>query len=307
MLAKVLVLSLAVATVALKSIIRQRADIYDLANCQRAGGKRQLKSTMSMRKAGTAEMKEEGYLAEPKVAKIFYINQDRAKMRETAMQKKMKQTSKQYEVERFPAIKPNEARKFDLKQYSNGHKNKEVSGKILATYFSHWLILKHIANQTKHNASDHTDVYFVLEDDVEFVRKDWVQQVMCHISKLPADWDMYKFGYWGEVSEKRHGGCGTNNGKTQGLTQFNQYSCFQQTSNVDIGDWIGNQGYAIRPSGAAHMLTYLQHMPVMDVDGAMMPHDAGKSLKFAPNNYFSRETLLEHDTKVNLENVNIGR
>merc|ERR1719160_1193717 len=115
-------------------------------------------------------MDEPGYAGEPQLKQIFYINQDRAGKRKTAMEAKLKRNSEKYVIERFPAIKPNEPRKFDLKEYSTGHKNKEVNGKKLATYMSHWHLLQQIANQTKKGGSDHTDVYFVLEDDVEFKR-----------------------------------------------------------------------------------------------------------------------------------------
>jgi GR25 family glycosyltransferase involved in LPS biosynthesis len=247
-------------------------------------------------------MKSPGYGGEPQLKQIFFINQDRAVKRNAAMEKKLKPIANKYEIERFPAVKPQEARALDIKQYSTGYKNKEVTGKKLATYFSHWLILKHIANQTKGNASDHTDVYFVLEDDIEFKKRDWAEQVMCHISKLPADWDLYKFGYWDEVSKERGGSCGTRKGtKYETLVEHNQYSCFQQTANVDTQQWMGNQGYAITPSGSQHMLTHLAHMPVMDVDGAMMPH--GGQRRYAPNNYYAKETMLGHDTEVNMATV----
>lgn len=297
MLFKVLIFALAATSLAL---IRSKK-AKGMMDCKRAPTKRMLKSLNGMRLPHLSEQKEPGYGAEPQLKTIFYINQDRAVKRKTAMERKMKPYDHKYDIERFPAVKPQEARQLDIKQYSTGYKNKEVNGKKLATYFSHWLILKHIANQTKHNASDHTDVYFVLEDDIEFVRKDWIEQTMCHISKLPGDWDMYKFGYWGEVSRERGGGCGYRKGKYETFQEFNQYTCFQQTANTDIAQWMGNQGYAITPSGAVHMLEHLAHMPVMDVDGAMMPH--GNQRRYAPNNYYSRETLLEHDTEVNMAHV----
>lgn len=298
MLAKVILLSLAATSLAMVKKAQGN-------NCKVAPGeKRKLKSLSPMRTVKKAEMDEPGYASEPKLKQIFYINQDRALKRNEAMERKLKPIENKYDIERFPAIKPQEARQIDLKQYSTGHKNQEVTGKKLATYFSHWLVLKEIANQTKNNASDHTDVYFVLEDDVEFKRKDWAEQVMCHISKLPADWDMYKFGYWDEVSQERSGSCGIKREGTkyQNLVDYNQYSCFQQTTNVDTQQWMGNQGYAIRPSGARVMLEHLAHMPVMDVDGAMMPHGESQK-KYAPNNYYARETLLGHDTRVNMEKL----
>jgi GR25 family glycosyltransferase involved in LPS biosynthesis len=256
---------------------------------------------MPLRLIHESEEKSQGYGADQELKKIFYINQDRAVKRNTAMEKKMKPYADKYGIERFTAVKPEEARHKDIKLYSTGHQNAEVNGKKLATYFSHWLILKHIANQTNGTAHDHTDVYFVLEDDIEFKRKDWIEQVMCHINKLPADWDMYKFGYWDEVSKERAGSCGTRTKKYETLVDYNPFSCFQQTANVDTQQWMGNQGYAVTPSGAAVMLKHLEHMPVMDVDGAMMPH--GGQRRYAPNNYYSRETILGHDTEVNMATV----
>jgi len=297
MLSKVLVLVLAASTMALQ--VKQQ---NKLANCQKNAKNRQLKSVSPMRIVHKSEMDAPGYGAEPVLKQILYINQDRAVKRKAAMELKMKPYKHKYEVERFSAVKPQEARQVDLKQYSTGFKNKEVTGKKLATYMSHWLILKQIANQTTNTAADHTNVFFVLEDDIELKRKDWVEQVMCHISKLPADWDMYKFGYWDEVSKERAGSCGIRkSAKYENLVEYNQFSCFQQTANMDTQQFMGNQGYAITPAGAQHMLEHLQHMPVMDVDGAMMPH--GGKRKFAPNNYYARETLLGHDTVVDMSTM----
>merc|ERR1719235_1985986 len=211
--------------------------------------KRQLKSISPMRLVHSKEMNEPGYGSENQLKQIFFINQDRAVKRNLAMEKKLKPIASKYEIERFPAVKPAEARQLDIKQYSTGYKNKEVNGKKLATYFSHWLMLKHIANQTKQNASDHTDVYFVLEDDIEFKKRDWVEEVMCHVSKLPADWDMYKFGYWDQVSNERQGSCGIKRGQHDVMADHNQYGCFQQTAEVDTTQFMGNQGYAITPAG----------------------------------------------------------
>jgi GR25 family glycosyltransferase involved in LPS biosynthesis len=269
----------------------------------KADGKitRKLQSISPMRLAHMDEQKSPGYGAEQQLVKILYINQDRAVKRNQAMEKKMKPYADKYEVERFTAVKPEEARHKDIKLVSTGHQNAEVNGKKLATYFSHWLVLKHIANMTNHTEHDHKDVYFVLEDDIEFKRKDWIEQTMCHINKLPADWDMYKFGYWEEVSKDRKMSCGLPRAKYETLVDHNQFSCFQQTANVDTQQWMGNQGYAITPAGADHMLKHLMHMPVMDVDGAMMPH--GGQRRYAPNNYYSKETILGHDTEVNMATV----
>lgn len=300
MLAKVLLLSFVATSFAL--LLEKKRS---MPTCKREEKtKRPRKSPKSeMRLVKKAEMDEPGYGDEPKLKQIFYINQDRAQQRRVNMERKLKAV-KRFDIERFPAVKPQEARQLEkegLKNFSTGYKLPEVNGKKMATYFSHWLILKHIANQTSHNASDHTDVYFVLEDDVNFKRNDWVQQVMCQISKLPADWDMYKFGYWDGASKERGGSCGWKDGKFKPMVDYNVYSCYQDSANVDITQFMGNQGYAIRPTGAQHMLAHLAKMPIMDVDGAMMPHTG--RIGAAPNNYYSKETLLGHDTEVDMANV----
>lgn len=298
MLSKVLLLALAATSLALNFDTRKNAG---LAKCQHDKKVRQLKSVSPMRLAHEDEMKEPGYGSETQLKKIYYINKDTAKQHRDMMEKKLKPWTAKFAIERWPAVKPQEARNLEakdgLKMYSTGYKNKEVTDKKLATYFSHWFMLKHIASEIKHNASDHQDVYFVIEDDVDFKQGNWINEVMCHVSKLPADWDMYKFGYWDQVSNERQGSCGIKRGQHDVMADHNQYSCFQQTAEVDTTQFMGNQGYAITPAGAKNMLNHLQHMPVMDVDGAMMPKG---QRKYAPNNYYARETLLVHNTEVDM-------
>jgi len=135
-----------------------------------------------------------------------------------------------------------------------------------------------------------------LEDDVSFGNKevkDWANQVMCQISKLPADWDIYKFGAWGESLARREAGttCGH-------AFSYNQHSCqLKMLQGDDQWEWMGNMGFAIRARGAANMLKYLKGKQVMDVDGAMLP--TSWQMRNAPNYYHSKSNLVWHKSPVN--------
>merc|ERR1719324_1467386 len=58
---------------------------------------------------------------------------------------------------------------------------------------------------------------------------------------------------------------------------------------------MGNLGLAMRPAGAAKAIEHLQQVPIMDVDGAMMPGCCvSNSTKVPQNVYVSRYSLVKH-------------
>merc|ERR1719161_312433 len=112
---------------------------------------------------------------------------------------------------------------------------------------------------------------------------------MCQIKQLPADWDNFKFGYWGYRMEAAKGlakvaypGC---------PDQYNQYTCEQTGFNWN---YMGNQGYATRPGGAKAMVQKLENTVMMDVDGALMPSSSSPNHYLDPNTYVSKHTLIQH-------------
>jgi len=254
---------------------------------------------MGPRKVKFEETKEPGYLDEPQLRQIYYINTPADKGNMDKMEEKLTasmhstkvnyylkmQNQSEIQYSRVGAWTPKDITKKGTKKkdserllamYSNGEFDSSAvqSEKIVAVWLTQVKLLEDIASKVTHNKSDHTDVYFILEDDVAFVhdnrekekKTDWIEQAMCHISKLPADWDMYKFGYWTESLQRRpQGSCGSSKA-------FNEWSCQQRDVTTD-GQWeiMGNQAYAVRPQGAANLLKYLKSKMVMDVDGAMVP------------------------------------
>jgi GR25 family glycosyltransferase involved in LPS biosynthesis len=253
-----------------------------------------LKTSSGPRRVRYEETKEPGYLDEPQLKEIFYINSDSDKGNMEKMEVKLTQSLAGTKVtaqlkqknhsevtySRFKAYTPKDIKKKEFKDllrlYSNGELGEDAQqqSKITAIWGTQVKLLEQIAKKVTNNASDHTDVYFIVEDDIAFVhdqremkqKTDWIEQAMCHISKLPADWDMYKFGYWTESLQRRpEGSCGS-------AKSFNEFSCQQRDTTAE-GQWeiMGNQAYAVRPQGAANMLRYLRSKMVMDVDGAMVP------------------------------------
>lgn len=295
--------------------------VEGIKDCKRLDKTVRLRSSLGPRHVSWEETKQPGYLDEPQLREIFYINlpaaskqQEKmedvltASMRTTKVNYQLKQMSQpEIQYSRFKAITVKDIKKKESKRlfaaYSTGEwgQDAQEKDKIAATWLTQVKLLEDIAKKANGTASDHTDVYFILEDDVAFLhdlrekekKTDWIEQAMCHISKLPADWDMYKFGYWTESLLKRpKGTCGT-------AKNLNDYSCQQRDLNEE-GQFeiMGNQAYAVRPAGAANMLKYLKNKMVMDVDGAMLP------MKWQPlnqPNYYNAKVPLvwHHAPKAN--------
>jgi GR25 family glycosyltransferase involved in LPS biosynthesis len=209
-------------------------------------------------------------------------------------------------VTRYPTYIPKDVQKnskelsLKLKRLSTGNFDLKAGAdlKVVAIYLSHASVLQKIASQVTNTSEDFKKVYFVLEDDVSFGGgplkiSDWADQVMCHISKLPPDWDIYKFGAWGEsLGRRKDDSCGHAH-------PFNEHSCqLKLLQGEDQWEWMGNMGFAIRPRGARAMLNYLRTKQVMDVDGAYLP-TSWSNMRYAPNYYHSRSNLVWHKSPNN--------
>eukprot|EP00746_Dinoflagellata_sp_MGD_P008902 gnl/MRDRNA2_/MRDRNA2_117885_c0_seq1.p1 gnl/MRDRNA2_/MRDRNA2_117885_c0~~gnl/MRDRNA2_/MRDRNA2_117885_c0_seq1.p1 ORF type:complete len:117 (-),score=20.50 gnl/MRDRNA2_/MRDRNA2_117885_c0_seq1:284-634(-) len=83
----------------------------------------------------------------------------------------------------------NEFTRHGLQEQHIRQGEQKVDG-VGAIYLSHVRLLKHIAEKEE-------GVYMIIEDDLYPLKKQrkWVDEVMCHIGKLPEDWHMYKFAY----------------------------------------------------------------------------------------------------------------
>jgi GR25 family glycosyltransferase involved in LPS biosynthesis len=227
------------------------------------------------------------YLAEPYLHTVYYINLEKSKDRGDHMEKQLERTAPGVHAERFAARNKTDAKllKDEGKKFYSVNKEKQQAyGGTAATYLSHWYMLDTIA---KHN--DSRAVFVVLEDDAVLV-DGWAEEVMCQIKQLPADWDLYKFGYW-PLPSARWAYDHTCSG---GLRQkaYNEYTCNQRSFALE---WMGNLGYAVRPRGAQKAIEHLRQVPIMDVDGAMMPGCCvSNSSKVTQNVYVSRYSLVKH-------------
>jgi GR25 family glycosyltransferase involved in LPS biosynthesis len=222
-------------------------------------------------------------LAEPKLKKIFYINLDKSVERKNETEENLARQFPGVPVERWAATGKNTA--GNLLKDPEWHKKARMGGTgigSIATWFSHYFLMKHISEMEDPNA-----VYIIFEDDVMMKRLNLKEDVMCQIKQLPADWDLFKFGYWGyrmEVAQSKIGY------PTCGGEQINPYTCYQKGFQWN---YMGNQGYAVRPGGAKAIATKLYMTAIMDVDGAMMP--GGKRSYYShPNTYVSKHTLIQH-------------
>jgi len=257
------------------------------------------------------ETKEEGYFSKPELTKIIYINQDFDQHRNKKMQAALYATTHHtaagnestIEVERFRAfitkdVEKSKEHQKKLRLLSTGNFDTKAGAdmKVVSIYLTHASVLEKIASTVTNTSEDFKNVYFVLEDDVSFGGKgikDWADQALCHISKLPADWDIYKFGSWGESLARREGGTTCGHAFT-----YNEHSCqLKMLQGDDQWEWMGNMGFAIRPRGAANILKYLKGKQVMDVDGAMLP--TSWQMRNAPNYYTSRTNLVWHKSPTN--------
>jgi len=263
------------------------------------------------RKVKFEETQEKGYFSKPELKTIYYINQDFDKHRNEKMQQALGATLRHTKlgdnttiaIERFRAFTPDELKKKPehtkkLKLLSSGSFKKEDGAdlKVPAIYLTQASLLEKIAAEVTNTEEDFKKVYFVLEDDVSVGGRgvtDWADQVMCHISKLPADWDVYKFGTWGESLAKRgEHSCGH-------AFAYNDHSCqLKMLQGEEQWEWMGNMGFAVRPRGAANMLKYLRDKQVQDIDGAMLPVQ-WNSMKNAPNYYTSRDNFVWHKSPMN--------
>jgi len=230
------------------------------------------------------EMKHKDYLAEPYLHTIMYINLDRSADRKEHMTEQLQRTAPGFQFERFAAKTRSDAKALDKVAYTKNKKNEWASEGTIATYMSHWHILEQIS---KHN--DSRAVFFVLEDDAS-LPDGWAQEAMCQIKRLPADWDLYKFGYW-PLDGARWAYDHTCSGNIR-QAKYNNYTCNQRSFALE---WMGNIGYAVRPQGAAKAIEHLNEVPIMDVDGAMMPGCCISNSSHVPQNvYISRWPLIKH-------------
>jgi len=242
------------------------------------------KGRASQRNATETEKSHKDFLAEPYLHTIFYINLDKSADRAASVEKQLKETAPGVHFERWKASNRTDAKKIDKLDYTISKEKQWPSDGTKATYLSHHHVMQHISEQTDPKA-----VYIVLEDDAA-LSKDWHKEVMCQIKRLPADWDLFKFGYWPMPTAKHAYSHTCSSGDRQGV--YNEYSCVQRSFALE---WMGNLGYALRPAGAKTALEHLRQVPVMDVDGAMMPGCCIKGSVAVPQNYFvSRYSLIKH-------------
>jgi len=193
-----------------------------------------------------------------------------------------------YNVERWEATKMWQATPAAYEPFSRRGRNKNIfMGKgTIATYLSHVSLMKHISESKQ-------GVYFILEDDILPKFSQWADEAMCQIRELPKDWDVYKFGFFGGAGGK---------GDCKEIQEAGKFSCFLHKHSFK---YMGNQGYALTPKGAAKMLEHLQDMPVMDIDGAMMSGQAwgNQGSKIDANYYVARHTMLQHDQSYGSERM----
>jgi len=238
----------------------------------------------SQRQPTELELKSKDYLAEPYLHTIYFINLDRSADRQEHMLKQLNRTAPGTHCERFAAKTRADAKLMNKELYTTNQKKEFPGSGTAATYLSHWHMLEKIA---KHN--DSRAVFIVLEDDAVLTDY-WSEEVMCQIQQLPADWDLYKFGYW-PLEGARWAYDHSCSGNIR-QARYNEYTCNQRSFALE---WMGNLGYAVRPQGAAKAIEHLSQVPVMDVDGAMMPGCCiSNSSKVPQNVYVSRYSLIKH-------------
>lgn len=245
------------------------------------------------------EKSRPGFYAAPHIEKIFYINLDKSIDRKASVEAEIQQGFPGVKFERFRATTKGEAKLLakDFEKYTSWRNSKGTGfgqysdNGIQATYHSHRALLEKISKMPDPNA-----VYIIVEDDVHFKKNEVMENVKCQIHMLPPEWDLFKFGYTGflmkidQSLKDKYGYPGCTAGE-----RINEHTCHQEKFNWN---WMGNQAYAVRPKGAAVLLEHLQKVPIMDVDGAMMPgvnyQKKGDPLPVWPNTYVSKHNLVGH-------------
>lgn len=242
----------------------------------------------SQRQATDAEMNDPNYLADPYLHTIYFINLDKSVDRKEFMLKQLNTTAHGYHAEKFAARNRSFAKlkltPSNKQEYTVNKENRWAGTGTIATYLSHRHMLEKIAQH-----KDSRAVFIVLEDDA-VLTDGWVEETMCQIKQLPADWDLFKFGYWPLPNAR----WAYDHSCSGGIRQraYNKYTCNQRAFALE---WMGNLGYAVRPAGAAKAIEHLREVPIMDVDGAMMPGCCvSNSTKVAQNVYVSRFNLVKH-------------
>lgn len=250
------------------------------------------KARGSQRLATDEEMNDPNFLADPYLHTVYFINLNKSLDRHESMLKQLNnsayeyfnKTGTKYHYERFLAKNKTEAKGMVKSDYTVNKENPYAGAGTVATYLSHWHMLDKIAK-----FNDSRAVFIVLEDDA-VLTDGWVDEVMCQIKQLPADWDLFKFGYWPLPSAR----WAYDHSCSGGIRQraYNKYTCNQRAFALE---WMGNLGYATRPQGARKAIEHLRQVPIMDVDGAMMPGCCVRnSTNVAQNVYVSRFNLIRH-------------
>jgi len=230
------------------------------------------------------ELQKKDYLAEPYLHTIYFINLERSADRKASMEKQLNNTAFGRHFERYPARTRADAKLMVKEKYTENKEKKYPGSGTAATYLSHWHMLEKISK-----FNDSRAVFIVLEDDA-VLTDSWSDEVMCQIKLLPADWDLFKFGYW-PLEGARWAHDHTCSGNVR-QAKYNDYTCNQRNFALE---WMGNLGYAVRPQGAAKAIEHLGQVPIMDVDGAMMPGSGiTNSTKVPQNVYVSKYSLIKH-------------
>jgi len=158
-------------------------------DCARKERTVRLKTSSGPRRVRYEETKEPGYLDEPQLKQIFYINTESDKGNMEKMEVKHSQSLASTKVgaqlkqknlpevtyTRFKGLTEKDIKKKESKElfrlYSNGELGEDAKQKekVQAIWLTQVKLLEQIAKKQTNNASDHQDVYFIMEDDVAFV------------------------------------------------------------------------------------------------------------------------------------------
>lgn len=263
----------------------------------------------AIRQPTEAERSHAGFHNEPTIEKIYYVNLDGSVKRRLHMEKMLGLLHVKYErwkaTTKEDAVNITANRIHEFSECGLGNLKEQPQKGTQAVYYSHHQLLQRISQHKDPNA-----VFIVLEDDITF-KPDTMQELHCQIKMLPSDWDVFKFGYVGYtypwVQQRSNRPPSTEPWKYPNCPDFghgvNEYTCYQADWNWN---YMGNQGYAVRPQGAARLIEHLRKRPIMDFDGAIMPlnqetenFDCATSDKKSGssqwvNTYVSKQNLLEH-------------
>lgn len=247
----------------------------------------------SHRQPTEEELSQPGFFDKPHIEKIFYINLDKSLNRKESIERNIDSAFPGVKYERWPATKKFQVGKImkaNISSFTNI--GNQVGAGSQATYLSHHFLLQHIAMQTDPNA-----VFIIMEDDILLDRTGLMHSVECQLNMLPPEWDIFKFGYWGFRMEGHTKKWGYPHCDGE---QINDNTCHQEHFNWN---YMGNQAYAVRPKGAANLIEHLKNIPVMDIDGAMMPGiNWGKKYDkpLWPNTYVSKYNMVGHGSFASL-------